>query len=530
MPALQALMAAHRAGALAHRCARAAAAILLISFTLSACVGSGAVPPTLALPAAYTHAALPSVTAAATTSAGAAQQFALGHDLPGQWWALLGSDELNILIQQAIASYPDIAAQQAALQAALEAVRAQQGVFLPQVQGRADASRQKLFGAAVLPGAPVFITNIYQADVDVSYNVDLFGAERHALQGLQAQAQAQRSRLRASVLTLTANVASTAIQIASLREQIDVTQQIIDLENRELTVIRRQFQLGSQTRADVLQQQSNIAAVRATLPPLEQQLSVAEHELAVLTGRFPHDAPAPALHLADLHLPGQLPVSLPSALVEQRPDIQEQQALVRQAAAQVGVATANLLPQLTLSGSFGAESLHLATLLKPVSNVWTIAAGLTQPIFEGGTLRARRRAAIDTFQQTAAQYRLTVLQAFQNVADTLTAIVHDAQTLDADQQALDASAASLDLIQRQYRIGAANYVALLTAQQAYQQARINEVRATASRYTDSVTLFQALGGGWWNRADPIALSDETGNLPVHAGATQSNGSTHGSQG
>jgi NodT family efflux transporter outer membrane factor (OMF) lipoprotein len=245
--------------------------------------------------------------------------------------------------------------------------------------------------------------------------------------------------------------------------------------------------------------------VRATLPVLQQQLAAAEHELAVLTGRFPHDVPASDLTLADLKLPEDLPVSLPSALVAQRPDVQAQQALLHQASAAVGVATANMLPQLTLSGAVGSETLSFSDLLKSGTGVWNLSTGLTQPLFEGGTLRAKRRAALDAYDQVGAQYRLTVLNAFQNVADTLTALDNDAEALKAQFDAVSAAQASIDLIQRQYEAGAVSYVSLLTAQQTYQQARIAYVRAIASRYADTISLFQALGGGWWNRHDQQAL-------------------------
>ncbi len=266
-------------------------------------------------------------------------------------------------------------------------------------------------------------------------------------------------------------------------------------------MIERQYESGVRTRADVLQQQSNLASVRATLPALQQQFASYEHALAVLTGQFPHDAVHVALKLSDLKLPEEIPVSLPSTLVAQRPDIQAQAAQVHQASAAIGVATANMLPQLTLTGSVGAESLLWSTLLQGSSSVWSIASGLTQPIFEGGTLRAKRRAAVDIYDQASAQYRLVVLNAFQNVADTLTALDNDAQALKEQNDAVSFANAGIELIQRQYDAGAVGFVTLLTAQQAYQQARIAYVRALSSRFTDTVTLFQALGGGWWNRND-----------------------------
>jgi NodT family efflux transporter outer membrane factor (OMF) lipoprotein len=481
---------------------------LALALALSSCaVGPNFKPPAAPATSGYASDALPAQTEATAVAGGESQHFQFGRDLSGQWWTLFASTRLDALIAEAMTNYPDIAAQQAALRAAGENVRAQEGVFLPQIQGAGNVAREKVSGATLGPGFPGFITSVYQANVSVSYTFDLFGGERRALEGLQAQAVAQNFKLEASYLTLTTNVASTAIQLASVRDQIAATREIIALEEKQLKLIQRQFELGSQTRADVLQQQSNLASVRATLPPLQQQLAAAEHELAVLTGHFPRDADRAEFTLSDLTLPQDLPVSLPSSLVAQRPDIKAQEAMMRQASAAIGVATANMLPQLALSGAYGGESLTFASLLTPGTNTWNIAAGITQPLFEGGTLRAKRRAAIDTYEESSAQYRLVVLQAFQNVADTLTALDNDAQALKSENDALNAAKASLDFIQRQYDDGAANYVALLTAQQTYQQARIASVRALASRYTDTVTLFQSLGGGWWNRSDPGALHD-----------------------
>jgi NodT family efflux transporter outer membrane factor (OMF) lipoprotein len=438
---------------------------------------------------------------ATAVSGGEAQHFAIGRDLPGQWWMLFGSQELDALIAQALKHYPDIAAQQAALAAARENARAQEGLFAPQLQGAANQERAKISGASISPGFPSFITGIYQANVNVSYTFDVFGGERRTLEGLRAQADNQAYQLEASVLTLTSNVATSAIGLAATREQIDVTHQIIAVEEQQLHVIERQYESGVRTRADVLQQQSNLASVRATLPALKQQFAGYEHALAVLTGQFPHDAAHVALKLSELKLPVEIPVSLPSALVAQRPDIQAQAALMHQASAAIGVATANMLPQLTLTGSVGDESLLWSSLFQGGSGVWSIASGLTQPLLEGGSLRAKRRASVDLYDQARAQYRLVVLNAFQNVADTLTALDNDARALEAQNDAVSSSKASIELIQRQYEAGAVSYVTLLTAQQAYQQARIAYVRALSSRFTDTVTLFQALGGGWWNRND-----------------------------
>jgi NodT family efflux transporter outer membrane factor (OMF) lipoprotein len=483
---------------------------VITAATASLAMAGCAVGPDFKAPVAprtegYTAEGLPNQTTATAVAGGDAQRFESGGDVPGRWWTLFRSAQLDALVERAMANYPDIAAQQAALREARDNVRAQQGVFAPQVQAAFNAERAKVSGASIGPGFPGYVTNLYQANVNVSYTLDVFGGERRQLEGLRAQLANQNFVLEASYLTLTANVAATAIQMACAREQIIATHQIIDVEEKELGIIQRQFDIGTHTRADVLQQQSNLASVRATLPGLEQQLASSEHQLAVLTGQFPHDAAPIALTLSDLTLPEELPVSLPAALVAQRPDVRQQEAQLHQASAAIGVATANMLPQVTLGASTGEEALVLASLFQPGSGVWDIASGLSAPIFQGGTLRARRRAAIDDYDRAAAEYRLTVLNAFQNVADTLTALAHDAESLSAQSDALSAASASLELIQRQYDAGAVTYVSLLTAQQLYQQSRIDFVRAVASRYTDTIALFQALGGGWWNRNDAGSL-------------------------
>lgn len=472
------------------------------ALALSGCaVGPNYRPPAAPSVQGYTAEPLPARTASTPTPGGQAQHFVLGRDLPGEWWTLFGSTEISELVAQAMASYPDITAQQAALREALLTLRAEKGNFLPQVQGGVLGARQK--EPAFFPGLPAFIYNTFNAAVNVSYTFDIWGKERRTVEGLHAQAVKQSFMLEASYLTLTSNVVSTAIKLAEARAQIAATKEIIDIEGQALAVAKKRFQLGVVTEADVLQQQSSLDATRATLPPLQQQLATDEHMLAILTGRFPKNAAPVELTLSDLKLPQDIPVSLPSSLVAQRPDVREQTAAMQAASAQIGVATANMLPQLTLySTSFGDTSFFSSTLFSPSSNAWSLGGNLTQPLFEGGALRAKRKAAVAAYQEAAAQYRLTVLQAFQNVADTLTALHNDAQALAAQQDALDSARASLDLIQKQYAVGAVDYVALLQAQQTYQNARLNRVSAVAARYTDTVALFQALGGGWWNRKDP----------------------------
>jgi NodT family efflux transporter outer membrane factor (OMF) lipoprotein len=478
---------------------------LLLALTLPGCaVGPDFKAPPPPAAKSYTRETLPAQTAAAGAGR-EAQNFLFGHDLPGQWWTLFGSLKLDSLIDEAMTNYPDIAAQQAALRAAADDVRAGKGVFFPQVQGAGNATREQVSGASIGPGFPGFVAYIFQANINVTYAFDVFGGERRTVEGLQARMLAQNSRLEAGYLALTSSVAATAIQLASVRGQIAATREIVAVEEKQLAIIQRQFALGSRTRGDVLQQQSSLDSVRATLPALQQQLAVAAHQLAVLTGRFPYDAARIDFDLSDLQLPQELPVSLPSSLVAQRPDIRTQQMILHQASAAIGVATANMLPQLTLSAAYGGESLNFRGLLKPGSGTWNLAAAITQPLFAGGSLRAKRRAALDDFDQARAQYQLTVLQAFQDVADTLTALDNDAQWLEAEDDAVNTAKAGLDLLQKQYDDGAVNYISLLTAQQTYQQARIAQVRAAANRYADTVMLFKALGGGWWNRTDPGTL-------------------------
>ncbi len=486
------------------RCTGAATAL-----ALSACaVGPNYHPPAPPTQDGYTHEGLPAQTASTGVSGpgGEAQSFELGRDLTGQWWTLFGSAKLDALIEQAMTNYPDIAAQQAALREDRENVRAEEGNFLPQVEGVMSASRSQTPGALVFPGFPNFIENSFYATANVAYTFDFFGKERRTVEALQAQAVQQGFVLEASYLTLTSNIVTAAIQVASDRDQIATTRQIIASEEQQLSIVQRLYGLGSKARSDVLLQQSNLSAARATLPPLQQQLAVAEHNLAVLTGRSPRDAQPVELQLSDLNLPQDLPVSLPSSLVAQRPDIRQQAAVVHQMSANIGVATANMLPQLTLSSTdFGNVATKTSAWAEASAGIWSVGGQITAPLFEGGTLRAKRRAAVDAYDQAVAQYRLAVLKAFQGVADALTALQNDAQSLKAQRDAVEAAQASLDLTQRQYAVGAVDSATLLTAQNSYQQARLSYVVALASRYTDTVTLFAALGGGWWHRNDPGML-------------------------
>ena len=473
---------------------------LVVALTVSSCaVGPDFKAPPPAKTDSYTSERLPDETVSIDLPGGEPQRFNYGRDLRSDWWKLFGSEQLDSLIDEATRKYPTVQAQQAALREAQQNVRAEQGNLFPQVQGSANRTREKVPGTILgIPGVPGFLTTLYAATVQVSYTFDVFGGERRAIEGLRAQVDYAHYELEGSYLTLVSNLVSAAIQAASAHDQIAATEEIIASEERQLSIIQRRFQLGGVTQADLLSAQAQLGATRATLPDLRQSLSEATHELAVLTGRSPHEVAPTTFALADFELPGDLPVSLPSSLVHQRPDIRAQEALLHRASADIGVATANMLPQITLNATYGGASTKPSNLFSGQATIWSLANGLTQPLFQGGTLLAKRRATLAAFDQAAAQYQQTVLTAFQNVADTLTALDNDAQALRARYESSGAAQASLNFAERQYAGGTTTYLDVLIQQQQYQQARLGYVRAIANRYRDTVALFHALGGDWFD--------------------------------
>jgi NodT family efflux transporter outer membrane factor (OMF) lipoprotein len=483
---------------------KSAALAGLVGLAMTACaVGPDFHRPEAPKTDTYTAKALPEKTAAAPVAGGEAQRFVFGQDIPAQWWAVFHSDALDRLIRQALADSPTLAAAQAALREAHENVRAEVGVaFFPAVDANASAEREKFSAAAFgQPGAKGSLFNLYNASVKVSYALDIFGGARREIEALRSQVDYQRFQLEGAYLTLTSNIVTAAVKEASLRAQILTTREILKVETEQLDLVERQFQLGAVSRSDLLAQQTQLAQTRATLPPIEKDLAQTRHLLAALAGRLPGEGAAlPEFDLAGLKLPQELPVSLPSSLVRQRPDIQASESLLHAASAQVGVATANLYPQITLAGSYGWEATRVSDLFQKGSSVWSLAAGLLQPVFHGGELIAKRSAAVAAYDQAAAQYRETVLQAFQNVADALRALDADAAALKAQAEAEAAARATLDLTRKQFEFGAVSYISLLNAERQYQQTKISLVQAQAARFADTAALFQALGGGWWNRS------------------------------
>lgn len=452
---------------------------------------------------------LPAATASAPLPGGAPQRFVDGLDIPGQWWSLFQSAELNALIERGLANSPTLEAAQAALRQANENVAAQRSSFFPSVTGSYQAEREKASGAQFgLPSAGSFLYTLNSASVNVSYTLDAFGGVRRQVEALQAQVDYQRFALEASYLSLTANIVTAAVTEASLRAQLAATEDIARSQQAQLEITQRRVSAGGASRADVLQQQSTLQGTLANLPLLRSQLAQERNLLATYVGALPADYGATEFTLDSLTLPADLPVSLPSKLVEQRPDIREYSALLHQATAQIGVATANMLPQLTLSGSYGGIATKFSDMFSPASAVWSAIAGVSQPIFKGGQLVHQRRAAIAAAQEAAANYQSTVITAFQNVSNSLYALQSDAEALAAETAAESSAAESLKLVQSQFKSGGASYLQVLTAEQSYQTSAIALVKARAQRYADTAALFQSLGGGWWNRTDVAANSSD----------------------
>ena len=470
-----------------------------------------AVGPDFEQPAApdvtgYTPQPLAEQTSSADVKGGEAQRFVQGLDIPGQWWTLFRSEALNSLVEQALKNNPTLPAAEAALRQAWENVYAQQGAFFPTITAGFSPSRNKTATGAVSPasasGKPWF--TLYTAQVTVSYMPDVFGGTRRQVELLEATAEFQLFQLEAAYLTLTSNVVAAAVQEASLRGQIAATEEIIKIETESLGILRKQLELGQVAGADVAAVEATLAQAQATLPPLQKQLAVQRDLLTALIGRFPSEEPAEKFDLASLHLPQELPVSLPSKLVEQRPDVQSAEAQLHAASASIGVAVAAILPQFTLTPNAGLASNQIDTLfMTPGTAFWSLAGTVSQTVFDAGTLLHKKRAVEAAFDEAAAMYRSTVISALQNVADALHALQSDADTLKAAYAAERAAFKSLDIARMQLRLGAIGYLGLLTTENTYDTALIALVQAQAARYADTAALFQALGGGWWNREDVV---------------------------
>lgn len=432
---------------------------------------------------------------------GEAQTFVQARDIPGDWWTAFHSRPLNDLIERALKANPDLKSAQAALLVARENTLAQRGYFYPTVSAGFSATNART-SAQVSPNtfSGVLSYTLYTPQVSVSYFPDVFGLNKRTVESLKAQEEQARFALVATHITLSSNIAAAAIQEASLRGQIEATNELISINKQILEILRSQYGKGYASELDVAAQEAQLAQITATLPPLLKQLAQQRDQLAVLSGAFPNQELPESFTLSSLQLPRELPLTLPSQLVEQRPDVRQAEENLHAASALIGVARANRLPSFPLTADAGSAALAFTRFLTS-GGFWDLGAGVTQPVFDGKTLLHRERAARAAYTQADEQYRSTVLTAFQNVADTLHAIKQDAEGLKAASAATDAAAVTLQLTKKQLDAGYTNYLALLAAEQSYQQAVLNLVQAQSNRYGDTAALFQALGGGWWNRPD-----------------------------
>ncbi len=465
----------------------------------------------------YTRPSLEPTTASAEVPGGEAQRFIPEQQLSPRWWTLFESPPLNALMEKALNASPTLTAAHAALRQAWELVYAQQGTFFPTVQAGFSAAGQRTSASLspVLNGEnPPSTFALYTTQGTLTFTPDIFGGNRRQVEALVGLAEAQRFQLEITHLTLTGSLAAAAIQEASLRAQIAATNEIIDISTQSVDLVRRQFALGAVAGLDVAAQEATLAQVQQSLPPLRKQLEQTRNFLAVLAGRFPSDAPEERFELAGLRLPQELPVGLPSTLVAHRPDVRVAEAQLHAASAQIGVALANRLPQFTITAAGGGQSSSFTQMFANGNPLWSAAANVLQTLFDGGTLRHRQRAAEAAFEQAAAQYRSTVLSAFQNVADALHALQADAETLRAAVAAEQATKKTLDITLDAQRFGNVNYLAVLSAQQAYRQALLTRVQTQAARLSDTVALFQTLGGGWWARSEGEAAPPPTAPPPA----------------
>jgi NodT family efflux transporter outer membrane factor (OMF) lipoprotein len=428
------------------------------------------------------------------------QVFREDRDIPQAWWTLFKSPALNALVEQSLQNNPSLQSALATLRATKESVYAQEGKFFPLVAANFNPTRQRTSPAlTAVPASGASIFDLDTAQVTVSYSFDVWGLNRRTVESLGALADVQRFQVEAAYLSLTSNIVVAAITEASLRGQIDATVQIIALNTKMRDTLRRQLDAGYTNRSDLAAQEASLAQARATLPPLRKALAQQHDLIAALSGAYASEAPRGTFKLADLHLPVDLPVSLPSHLIEQRPDVRAAEEQLHAASAQIGVATANTLPTFTISAEGGFMNTALAHLLAPQNIFWDLAGNATQTVFDGGTLLHQLEGAKDTYNAAAWTYRGTVIGAVQNVADTLRALQSDADALRAARDFERAAKTSFDLANQQMQSGNANVLLFLNAQQGYLQAALQVVQAQAARLSDTAALFAALGGGWWNR-------------------------------
>ena len=472
--------------------------MLLLAALLAGCaVGPNFRSPSAPAVTHYAHGGDPTDTVSAH---GAAQHFTPGARVAADWWHLFGSEKLDGIVTEALAASPGLEAAQASLRQSEDNLRSGYGIFYPQAEADAAATRQRFSPLKFGAGTTSSIFNLFTLSASASYALDVFGGERRMIEGLHAQLDLQRATEQATYLTLISNIVNTVVARAAYRAEIDATNALIELERQQVKLAEVQVKAGTAPYSNVLSLRSQLASTEATVPQLEQRLSQSDDLLASLVGHVPAEWSPPNIELGELALPAELPVSLPAELVRQRPDVLVAEATAHGASANVGVATAALLPSVTLTGSYSANSTSTGQLTAANGRAWDFGAGLTQPLFAGGTLWFRRRAALDQYQQASALYRQVVLAAFAQVADALRALEHDAAALRAQDEALAAAQEALHLVQANYEAGLDTYLDVLSADAQYHQALVGELQTVALRYQDTVALYVALGGGWWTEA------------------------------
>jgi NodT family efflux transporter outer membrane factor (OMF) lipoprotein len=493
---------------------------------LSGCAaGPDFLRPLLQVSNSFSPTPLPETTVSAPLPGGEEQRFIASKEIKSDWWTLFQSPELNTLIEKAFAANPTIEAAQASLRAAQANISAQRGFFFPTVQAGYSPSRTKLAGnmGGNSPGvqgdgsvisttqgtpanqggtapynAPVTY-NFHTAQITVGYVPDIFGINRRLVESLESQAKIQHFQLEAAYITLATNVVAAAIQEALLRQQIGTTNEIIAANTQSVELVTRQVKAGFASRLDLALQESTLAQSKQLLPPLQKQFEQNRHLLRALVGGVQDTELPESFDLASLKLPKELPLSLPSQIIEQRPDVRAAEEQLHATTAQLGVAIANRLPQFAIEASWGGAASHFSQMFWNSGTFFSLAASITQTIFDGGTLKYRQRAMEEGVRQMAAQYQLTVITAYQNVADALYAVHSDAEAFSAAAEVERTTKISMELMRNQHTRGYIDRLALIGAEQTYRQASLNLAQAQAMRLGDTATLFQSLGGGWWNK-------------------------------
>jgi NodT family efflux transporter outer membrane factor (OMF) lipoprotein len=514
-----------------------ATTFLFVLFAVSGCsAGPDFKRPDAPTASSYAPQPMPSATASSPVMAGESQHFDANKDIPFDWWKLFQSTNVDSLVERALKANPTIQSAQAALQQAQEYANAQQGFFYPTVGAGYSATRSKLAGnmgssapgiqgngelIQAPPGAasPVYY-NFHVAQLTVGYVPDVFGLNRRQVESAQAEVSVQRFELDAAYITLASNVVAAAIQEASLRAQIDATEKIVADNTETLTILRNQLKLGYVSGMEVAAQESALAQTEQARIPLRRQLEQTRDLIRALAGNFPNQDVEEKFELADFHLPQELPLSLPSKIVEQRPDVRAAEEQLHYASAQAGVAIANTMPQFSVNAALGGMASDPGWMFRSGGGFFDLTANVAYTIFDGGILRAKSRAAWQTLIQAGAEYRSTVIAALQNVADTLHIIQSDADALKAASASEQAAHTATTITRKQYEVGNVNYQTLLAADQSHQLAVINLIQAQTNRLGDTAALYQALGGGWWNHATDASINDSDKSLAAHEGVAQ----------